>query len=264
MYYMLSVDSTAKTATACISKSDGSNNIFPVAKTDLFGALTHSETLLPMIDSCLKLANLSIGDISVFAASTGPGSFTGVRIGVSVIKGLAFAKRPDAVCIPVSTLAALAENISNYGEGTVLCPCMDARREQLYNALFEVHNGKPIRLCGDRITTTKELYEELSSDKYKGKKIIINGDGGILFMSHAKEYSNARNNDIENCNISLCHPKDLFQDSFSVACCANEIFVQSDFDRAKFREENFNPSYLRLSQAERERNEKIKKGEKSC
>ena len=124
---ILGIDTTAKTATAAIVE-DGRL----IAITVLNTPNTHSVTLLPMIDGLLKSAGLTLNDIDVFSCSVGPGSFTGVRIGTSAIKGLAYANGKP--CVGVSSLEALAMNVT--AEDGIICPVMDARRGQLYNALF--------------------------------------------------------------------------------------------------------------------------------
>ena len=137
--YILSVDTTAKTAAAAVSEvKDGV--VFPLCESRLNSTLTHSESILPMIDFCLKNSNVGIDQVDVLAISAGPGSFTGVRIGISTIKGLAFGN-DNVKCVPVSALESLCENVSDEQKGTVICACMDARRNQFYNALFSA-NGK--------------------------------------------------------------------------------------------------------------------------
>ena len=249
--YILSVDTTAKSASVCISKDDEILGLVPVARANLDGALTHSECLLPMIDSCLTLARLTVGDIDYMAVTNGPGSFTGVRIGVCAISGLAFSQEKDIPCIPVSSLESLAENIASYGENTILCPLMDARREQFYNALFTVKSGRLKRLCEDRTVTASELCEEIAK-KYSKKKIVICGDGAKLFYTLMAKYGEFE-------KLSICHPKDLYQSALSVATVAKKIIDAEGFDKDNFRYDKLSPSYLRLSQAERERNERLGK-----
>ena len=252
--YILSVDTTAKTAAVCVAADDPVLGLVPVAELTLNSTVTHSETLLPMIDQALSLSHIALSDISAMAITAGPGSFTGVRIGVSAIKGLAFSLNDKIPCIPLSTLECLARNIENYGENAILCPLMDARREQFYNALFTVRKGKAKRLCDDRVITAQELSEELCSD-YSGRKIVLCGDGAELFYSLMPQYLGEK-----GLKITLSHPKDLYQRAFSVALCAFEKLNSADFDALDFCGEKLSPLYLRLSQAERERNEKLNQG----
>lgn len=249
--YILSVDTTAKTASVCVSKDDRICGLVPVARASLDGALTHSESLLPMIDSCIRLACITPHDIDYMAVTSGPGSFTGVRIGVCAISGLAFSIKDKSIpCIPLSSLECLAENIVSYGENTLLCPLMDARREQFYNAMFAVKDGKLKRLCPDRTVTASELCDEITK-KYSRRRIVLCGDGAQLFYTLSSKYGSFP-------KVSVCHPKDLFQSAFSVAVAAKRIIDNEAFDGNDYRYDKLTPSYLRLSQAERERNERTK------
>lgn len=226
---ILALDSTAVVASVAICEDEQMLASFTVN-----GGNTHSETLLPMIESSLKLLHISPDDIDMFACSEGPGSFTGVRIGAATIKGLAFGK--NKTCIGVSTLEALAYNLRGFNG--ILCPVMNARRNQVYNALFECHNSQPIRLTDDRAIAAAELEDELSSYK---TKIYINGDGDFL-MKNSYAYV----------------PEILkYQNGYSVAVCALSKYKNGN----RGDDLSLSPSYLRPSQAERERNEKSQKGE---
>ena len=110
----------------------------------LDGGMTHSETLMPLVDHCLKLCGLTCADIDLFGVNAGPGSFTGLRIGLAAVKGLAFSR--ETLCAPVSTLEALAA--AHTGEGTVLC-ALDARRAQVYIGV-RCHLRRPSRLRADQ------------------------------------------------------------------------------------------------------------------
>ena len=246
--YILAIDTTGKTASVCVAKEDG-NALSPLSLRTTNCGYTHSETLLPMIDGCLSDAGISASDISTLAVSAGPGSFTGVRIGVASAKGISFgltAKGVEHVCIEVSSLEALAENVRAYS-GYILCPVMDARRSQFYNALFKVaRNGEMKRLCEDRLPTATELYGELS-EKYKGKKLLLVGDGARLCKKLFDELS-----DGAECTFKyeVCDSAQMYQDAFSVAKVA---YRHSD---KKVTGAALSPIYLRASQAERERLEK--------
>ena len=119
--------------------------------------LTHSQTLMPMVESLLNATKLSVNDIDGIAISQGPGSFTGIRIGISAAKGLAFTK--NLRCVGISTLRAMAENFK--GNNCVVCAVMDARCNQFYNAIFDISNGQITRLCEDRALMCDELLEEI-------------------------------------------------------------------------------------------------------
>ncbi len=249
--YILSVDTTAKTAAVCLAKEDSLQGLVPVSRLVLNSTVTHSESLLPMIGEALSLAGVSLSQVDAFAITSGPGSFTGVRIGVSTVKGLAFSREDSVPCIPLSTLYCLALNLCAYGDNTLVCPLMDARREQFYNALFSLKSKHPKRLCEDRVVTAKELVDELC-EKYPKKKIVLCGDGAALFYSLYEKYLDGK-----SLNVSPALPGDLLQDGFSVARAGYEIIKSSSFDAKEYSGSALSPLYLRLSQAERERNERL-------
>ena len=193
---------------------------------------------------------MNLDDVGVIAVSNGPGSFTGVRIGVSAVKGFAFGK-DNIKCVPVSALYALALNVSFEKDGTVICACMDARRNQFYNAVFMADGkGNLLRLCDDRALSADELYSELC-EKYKSADIVLVGDGAYLAYRLLCE-----TNRPERLNISTARADLVYQNAYSVARAANEkMIAEPDGD---YSSESLLPMYLRLSQAERERNEKLK------
>lgn len=215
---ILSVDSSA--VTASVALTDGEN----VINNEFVNAgLTHSETLLPMIKRVL--GDTKVSDLDAIAVTAGPGSFTGVRIGVATVKGLAFEK--NIPCISVSTLEAIAYNFAD--ENIIVCAVMDARRMQFYNALFEMKNGKAIRLCDDRAISITDLREDLK----KYDRVVIAGDGAKLCFD---------NINLDNCTLA---PNDkMYQNGIGVSRAAK--------DKKKISAFSLMPVYLRLSQAERE------------
>ena len=162
---ILAFESTAKAASCALVK-DGKL----ISQFSQCSGLTHSRTLLPMGEDMLKNAELKLADVDLLAVAHGPGSFTGVRIGVSMVKGLAWAG--DKPCVGVSTLEAMAWH--GLAAGGLICPVMDARRNQVYNALFRIENGQPVRLTEDRPIALKDLAEEL---KAMGERVFLVGDG---------------------------------------------------------------------------------------
>ena len=193
-----------------------------------------------MVNSVLKNTKLSVDDIDMFAVCAGPGSFTGVRIGVSVIKGLAFGK--NKICVPVSTIEALAENANGMPGKFLAVPVMDARRSQLYNAVFMYENGKRTRLCEDRLISAEELKKELLS---YDMPVYFFGDG----------YTIASKLDIPGKMTTQSLLID--QNAVSVASVALSKY-EAENDKSIFTDTLLRPEYLRLSQAEREANEKEK------
>lgn len=195
---------------------------------------THSETLLPMVESALKMCGMTVEDVDLFACDEGPGSFTGVRIGVATVKGLAFNKNKP--CIGVSTLEALAQNLSGF-EG-IACPVMNARRGQVYNALFRVNNTEIERITEDRAIAITELEEELAG---YSTPIYLSGDGYGITLDGFKSVK---------CKST---PEPLrYQSGYSVAVCALKKYN----DGIRTSDKELTATYLRLPQAERERLEK--------
>ncbi len=215
---ILSIDSSAVTASAALT--DGDN----VIRSEFVNkGLTHSETLLPMIKRVM--GDIAYSELEAIAITAGPGSFTGVRIGVATAKGLAF--KFSTPCIPVSTLEAIAYNFVN--ENAVICAVMDARRMQFYNALFKVENGKIERLTPDRAISLEDLQKELR----QYENVIIAGDGARLC---------ADNIGLDNCRIA--DEESVYQNAVSLAKAAEK--------NKKIPPEKLMPVYLRQSQAERE------------
>lgn len=193
--------------------------------------LTHSQTLMPMVKSALDLSLTKFDDIDGLAISSGPGSFTGIRIGISALKGLCIAKKLP--CVGVSTLRSIAENFK--GQNAVICAVMDARCNQVYNALFKVDGDNINRLCEDRALMCTELAEQLS--KYN-EKIIVCGDGADLFYKFVND----------NKNTVLAPERLKYQSATGVGLCAYGEFLSGNTVSA----EKLLPVYLRLPQAERE------------
>lgn len=227
---ILGIDTSAHTAAAAVCSEDKI-----IASGFVNTKLTHSQTIMPLVKSILGAAKLELGDVDVFAVSKGPGSFTGIRIGVSAVKGLAFASNKP--CCGVSTLEALAYNL--VGFDGIICPVMDARCSQVYNALFTVEDGRPKRLCSDRAITIADLSGEL---KNYSEKIYLVGDGAELCYNKMKD---------EFSNIILA-PLTLRNQLGSSVCMAA-------FDEKRCTAGELMPDYLRLPQAQRERNERLKK-----
>ncbi len=231
---ILALDCSAKSVSVCIAENE--NLLF---ESFLNISLTHSETLMPMCEQALKNTRLTLNDIDALAITAGPGSFTGVRIGISAIKGICFgAEKP---VFAYSTLDAMALAFDGNGFEGIICGVMDARREQFYNALFEIRNGKLSRLCDDRIITYDLLEAELTK---LNEKIVLVGDGAEFFNSLIKA----------NNNVCLAPKSFLVQRAGGIALNAsgNNCIINSISANA------LKPTYLRKSQAEREREAKLK------
>ena len=172
--FVLALDSTASVASVALT--DGERLL---GETTIDNGNTHSETLLPMIEELLRRFSLSPSDIALYACTAGPGSFTGVRIGVSTIKGLAFAT--NTPCVGVSTLASLAHNLVGFGDSTpvIVSPVMNARRSQVYNALFRISGTSVTRLTEDRAIAIADLEQQLLT---YDEPIYLCGDGYDITM----------------------------------------------------------------------------------
>ncbi len=229
---ILAFDGTAKAASVAVLDGERVLGYYTVDN-----GLTQSELLLPMAENLLKSLKLSFGDIEIYATSVGPGSFTGVRIGVSLIKGLAFGK--DIPCVEVSTLEALAESLSALRG--VIVPCMDARRQQVYSATFRSDGKNMTRLTEDRAIALSELGEELKS--FEGEDIYLVGDGyGVAKTA------------MEKAGVVTMNTPELLilENAVSVARVAQRKYSAGEF----VSDAALSPVYLRLPQAERERLER--------
>ena len=200
--------------------------------------LTHSQTLMPMIGNVLQCTKTELADVDLFAVSAGPGSFTGIRIGVASIKGLAMAQNKP--CVGVSTLEAMALNLEHLN-GTV-CAVMDARCQQVYNAMFSVHDGCLERITADRALSIEDLAKEC---EIYAKPLFLVGDGAKLC------YNNER---FKNLNAILPPEPLIYQRACGVAKSALAAFEQG----GAVTPAALMPIYLRLPQAERELKKRLK------
>ncbi len=224
---ILAIDSTANTSTVALLEDDTLIAIYTVNTKN-----THSETLLPMVKSLLMASNVTVDDIDAFAVANGPGSFTGVRIGVATIKGLAFGRNKK--CVGVSTTEALSVNLEGF-DG-IACPIMNARRGQVYTCIYK--DGKPLidECCMmlDELIPILEKYDE---------SIYFTGDGYELILD--KEIKNKRHT-----------PEYLrYSNAYGVGKIAYKKIINGEYTM----DTDLRVNYLRKPQAEREREEKLKK-----
>lgn len=223
---ILSVDTSAKSCSVALSQGEQL-----LAQNFLLSELTHSKRLYMMIENLLNQSETRLQDLDFLAVAVGPGSFTGLRIGIATIKGLSMAG--DIPCIPCSTLGSMAWQLSHM-EGCTIVPVMDARRNQVYSSHFSIEHAVPLRCCPDRAISIEDLGKEL--EHIPGKKILI-GDGAQLCYEQLQD-------------VSLAAPHLLHQQACGVA---REAWVNREFAIVG---EELLPQYHRLSQAERERLEK--------
>lgn len=226
---ILAIDTTASPVSVTIL-TDG----FLTGEFFLNIKITHSQVLMPLVETILKTTGTDIKDIDIFAVDAGPGSFTGVRIGVASVKGMAMPF--NTKCAAVSTLEAMAYNMP-YKNG-IVCPLMDARCSQVYNALFRLQNGNVIRLTDDRAFSIDELKQELL--KYNNDTIYFVGDGAELCYSSY--------NDEVPSNIVLVPMNIRYQRAYGTAKAAEKMSENGKLCTSA----QLMPIYLRLPQAERE------------
>ena len=222
---ILALDSTALDASVALCEDERL-----LAEYTIRNGNTHSETLLPMVESILHFFGITPNEIDLFAASEGPGSFTGVRIGAATLKGLAFDTQKP--CIGVSTLEALARNLD--AVNGIVCPVMNARRRQVYTAIFRMENRVLTRLLPDSALALTELDEML---KAYHEPIYLVGDGYEISA------------DALTCPFTPTPERLRHQSAYSVAQAAREAYLAGTHTT----DLEMSPTYLRPSQAERER-----------
>ena len=232
---ILGIDSSAKSASAAITQDGKILSSFYINT-----GLTHSQTLMPMIDNVLKCAGISLSDIDLIAVNKGPGSFTGIRIGVAAAKGLA--DTSQIKCCGVSTLKSMAYNLLPFN--CIACCVMDARCSQVYTAIFRICDGNVERLIDDVAMSLNDLCECLKG--YDCKKILV-GDGADLCYNAFKEH-------LDNIEIA----SEAYKNQNAVGVCFSAAY-SDNYEMINGNE--LVPEYLRLPQAERELNNKLKKGE---
>lgn len=232
---ILAVDSSAGAASAAVTENEKI-----LSECFLNIGLTHSQTLMPMIEAALKNAGLTIHDIDMLAVTNGPGSFTGVRIGVAAIKGLAVGA--ELPCCGISTLEAMAQSFAGFTD-CIICGAMDARRSQVYTALFRCENGEIKRLTEDEAISIEQLGERLAVFE---EPIFLVGDGAALCFKML-----GKNAD----NIYLAPENIRYQRASGAAFAA----VRGEYKPVSAGE--LEVKYLRLPQAERELKLKKEKGE---
>lgn len=223
---ILALETSAKSVSCAVVEHSA-----PLASAYQCTGLTHSRTLLPMVDAMLKNAELTLEDIDAFAIAAGPGSFTGLRIGIAAVKGLAWAA--EKPCLGVSTLEAMAENIAHM-DGLIV-GAMDARRSQVYNAIFEAKDGALTRLCADRAIALADLAGELAGE---ARRITVLGDGGTLCWRYLSEHG---------VPCSLAPAALLYQNAVGAALAAERAYARGEAVSAQ----ELLPVYLRPAQAER-------------
>ena len=224
---ILAIDSTANTSTVAVLENDKLLSVYTANIKN-----THSETLLPMVKSVLQTLGMGVDCIDAFAVSEGPGSFTGVRIGVATVKGLAFGRGKK--CVGVSTIEALARNLDGFSG--IVCPIMNARRGQVYTGAFL--NGA--RIIDDQCMLLCDLIPQLEA---YGEPIYFVGDGYSLTEG------------MDNPLFKVTPEGMRYQNAYSVGKAAYEKICNGEGDT----DEALRVEYLRKAQAEREREERLER-----
>jgi tRNA threonylcarbamoyladenosine biosynthesis protein TsaB len=236
---ILAIDSSAISASAAVMEDDRLLGEFFINTRQ-----THNQTLMPMVESVLKCTNVPLSSIDLFAVSAGPGSFTGVRIGVACVKGMAMPEKKP--CAGVSTLEAIAYNLAHLN--AIVCAVMDARCGQVYNAVFSANGGNLQRITEDRAISIEDLTKECKSigEKYT-KPLFLVGDGAKLCYNTSGFHE-----------LSAVLPPEhlLYQRAFGVAKSAADLYAQDK----TVTPAALAPIYLRLPQAERELKKHQNKG----
>ncbi|MDD4111448.1 MAG: tRNA (adenosine(37)-N6)-threonylcarbamoyltransferase complex dimerization subunit type 1 TsaB [Herbinix sp.] len=237
---ILALDSSGLVASVAIASEDAL-----LAEYTVNFKKTHSQTLLPMLDEIVRIVDLDLSEVDAIAISSGPGSFTGLRIGSATAKGLGLAL--DKPIISVPTVDSLAYNV--YGTNKLICPIMDARRNQVYTGLYEFVNDKLVVISPQKAVGIDEIIDEIESI---GKDVIFLGDGVPIHRDRISE------------NIKVGYffaPLHMNrQRAGAVAALGLEYYKENRVETAAEHQ----PVYLRVSQAERERaeREKARKGRK--
>lgn len=231
---LLAIETSSLVASAAVLEDD-----IVIAEYSVNHKKTHSQTLLPMIDEIFKRVEMDVSEMDAIAVAKGPGSFTGLRIGSATAKGLAQAL--NIPIVPVPTMAAMAYRF--YGNENLICPMMDARRHQVYTGLYTFKDGELVTVLEQCPMDVKELAEICNR---KGKPIIVTGDG---IPSYRKDLE-------ESLTVSyLFAPANCSrQSAAAVGALGYVLYRQGIIESA----EEHVPDYLRVSQAERERAERLK------
>ena len=244
---ILALDSSGLVASVALLEND---NL--VAEFTVNNKKTHSQTLLPMLDEVVKAAGIELDTVDAIAIAAGPGSFTGLRIGAATVKGLSLAL--DKPIIPVPTLEGLAYNF--WGSDRLICPIMDARRNQVYTGIYAFESGN-MKVLEPQMAVDIEVIAEKLCERQQD--VIFLGDGVPVFKD---KLCNGLMDKLHDCGkefyFAPAHVNK--QRAGAVGALALRYLEEGKTETA----EEHQPEYLRMAQAERERAEKLAKGEGTC
>lgn len=242
---ILALDSSGLVASVAIVDSTESGEEL-LAEYTVNYKKTHSQTLLPMLDEVARMIELDLQTVDAIAVAGGPGSFTGLRIGAATAKGLGLALKKPLIHVP--TIAGLAYNL--WGAKGLICPIMDARRGQVYTGIYTFEDGKLKTLEDQMAISIEELAQKLKGYR---ETVIFLGDGVPVFRKRLEEEL------MTDCEISFAPANMNRQRGASVAALGLEYYKAGKIESAM----DHQPDYLRVSQAERERKERLEKEGKS-
>ncbi|NLO10140.1 MAG: tRNA (adenosine(37)-N6)-threonylcarbamoyltransferase complex dimerization subunit type 1 TsaB [Clostridiales bacterium] len=231
---ILALDSSGLVASVAIASEDAL-----LAEYTVNFKKTHSQTLLPMLDEIVRMVDLDLSEVDAIAITSGPGSFTGLRIGSSTAKGLGLALNKPIISVP--TVDSLAYNL--YGTDRMICPIMDARRDQVYTGLYEFINDKLVVISPQKVVGIDEIIDEIEAI---GKDVIFLGDGVPIHRDRISESMKIGH------SFAPLHMNR--QRAGAIAALGLEYFKENRVETAAEHQ----PVYLRVSQAERERAEREK------
>lgn len=231
---ILGIDSSGLVASVALLCDD-----ILVGEYTIHNKKTHSQTLLPMIEAMLAMAELPVQEVDAIAVAAGPGSFTGLRIGASTAKGLGQALNIPLIAVP--TLEGLAYNLA--GADALVCSLMDARRNQAYYGIYRVNKTIPTAVTEQAAAPIEEIITKVNQ---LGEKTIFVGDGVPVFR--------------EQLEAQLSVPYEWAADSVRYQKAASTASLGKCYEAMgkSMPAKDFAPIYLRLSQAERERMEREK------
>ncbi|MBQ9609261.1 MAG: tRNA (adenosine(37)-N6)-threonylcarbamoyltransferase complex dimerization subunit type 1 TsaB [Lachnospiraceae bacterium] len=229
---ILGFDSSGMVASVAVMQDD-----IIVAEYSVNYKKTHSQTLLPMLDEVVKMTELDLDEVDAIAVAAGPGSFTGLRIGMATVKGFGLALDKPVIAVP--TCHALAYNL--WGSDRIICPILDARRNQVYTALYEFADNELMCIKEQEAMDICDIIEHINDI---GKEVIFLGDGVPVFKSVIEDKMRAK---------ALFAPAHLSRQRASAVAALGRIY----YERGEYESaDDVKPIYLRKSQAEREREEK--------
>ena len=232
MMKILGFDSSGMVASVAVMQDD-----IMVAEYSVNYKKTHSQTLLPMLDEVVKMTELDLDEVDAIAVAAGPGSFTGLRIGMATVKGFGLALDKPVIAVP--TCHALAYNL--WGSERIICPILDARRNQVYTALYEYENDEVKCIKEQEAMDICDIIEHINDI---GREAIFVGDGVPVFRSVIEDKIRVK---------ALFAPAHLSRQRASAVAALGRIY----YERGEYESaDDVKPIYLRKSQAEREREEK--------